>query len=196
MKTSFVLSSVVLGSTLFAFLPGTQKTVTKFSGNLSAATVYREGSAAAKPVGTVSIVVDKSDYELHIYDSKGWYATYPVVFGNGSLDDKKMEGDRNTPEGTFNISSKRVHEKWNRFMGLDYPTKESYERFKRRKQKGEIPATARIGGAIGIHGTWPNEDYQIDRYNNWTLGCVSMKNKDVQEVYSFIPVGTNITIRK
>ena len=35
--------------------------------------------------------------------------------------------------------------------------KESWEKFNQRKQRGEIPASASIGGAIGIHGTWPNE---------------------------------------
>jgi len=62
------------------------------------------------PVGTVSIIIDKTDYELSVYDDKGWYATYPVVFGNNGLDDKKMQGDKNTPEGTFRITAKRVHE--------------------------------------------------------------------------------------
>src|SRR5687767_4308229 len=78
----------------------------------------------AKPSSPMRIVIDKRRYELSVYDSHGWYATYPVVFGNRSLDDKKMEGDRNTPEGAFQINSKRVHDKWYRFMGINYPTQE------------------------------------------------------------------------
>lgn len=148
------------------------------------------------PVGAVSITIDKSDYALSVYDSKGWYATYPVVFGNNTLEDKKMEGDKNTPEGTFRIISKRIHEKWYRFMAIDYPTRESWEKFKKRKQKGEIPASASIGGSIGIHGTWPREDFVVDKYQNWTLGCISMKRDDVDEIYDFTPVGTQVTIRK
>ena len=81
-------------------------------------------------------------------------------------------------------------------MALNYPTQESYQKFNQRKQRGEIPASAKIGGAIGIHGTWPHEDYQIDLYKNWTLGCISMKNADVEELFRFIPVGTVVTIRK
>lgn len=150
----------------------------------------------AGPVGTVSIIIDKSDYELSVYDEKGWYATYPVVFGNNSQDDKKMEGDKKTPEGSFHITNKKIHEKWHRFMGLDYPTKESWERFRMRKEKGEIPANAGIGGSIGIHGTWPHEDFVIDKFKNWTMGCISMKNQDVEEIFSFIPPGTVVTIRK
>ena len=74
--------------------------------------------------------------------------------------------------------------------------KESFDRFKKRKANGEIPSSARIGGAIGIHGTWPNDDYIIDRYKNWTMGCISMKNTDVEDLYSYMPVGTTVTIRK
>src|SRR5687767_5540971 len=77
--------------------------------------------------GIVYVVVGKSDYELKIYDDEGWYATYPAVFGNRSLGDKLMEGDRKTPEGTFRIVSKRPHQKWHRIMLVDYPTKESWE---------------------------------------------------------------------
>jgi murein L,D-transpeptidase YafK len=196
MKTSILLSSVLLGATLFAF-----KDFQSFSCKSNAAVVStlvhkHRNKSNFLPVGTVSIVIDKSDYELNVYDEQGWYATYPVVFGNNSQDDKKMEGDRQTPEGTFRIVSKRVHDKWNRYMALDYPNKESYEKFNKRKQRGEIPPSARIGGGIGIHGTWPHDDFMIDRYSNWTMGCISMKNSDVEEVYSFVPVGTRITIRK
>ena len=51
-------------------------------------------SKSNAPVGKVSIIIDKSDYELSVYDDKGWYATYPVVFGGKDLGDKRMEGDR------------------------------------------------------------------------------------------------------
>jgi murein L,D-transpeptidase YafK len=153
-------------------------------------------TTSSLPVAPVYIVVDKSNYELYVYDAKGWYATYPVVFGNNSLDDKKMEGDRNTPEGTFRIANKRVHEKWDRYMGLDYPTQESIARFNERKRRGEIPKHATPGAGIGIHGVWPHEDFVIDRYKNWTNGCISLKNKDVEELYSYIKIGTPITIRK
>ena len=81
-------------------------------------------------------------------------------------------------------------------MALDYPTRDSYERFRLRKLRGEIPANARIGGGVGIHGTWPNDDYIIDRYKNWTMGCISMKNRDVEDLYSYLPVGTRVTIGK
>ncbi|MGQ0739118.1 MAG: L,D-transpeptidase family protein [Bacteroidota bacterium] len=188
MKNYVILTSVFLGSSMMA---------TEMNPAGSAATAHKRNSAGFKgPVGTISIVIDKSDYELSVYDDKGWYATYPVVFGNGSLSDKKMQGDKNTPEGKFRIIAKRVHEKWCRYLSLDYPTPDDIEKFNKRKEKGEIPANASIGGGIGIHGTWPHEDFVVDRYKNWTLGCISMKNEHVTEIYAFTGVGTKVAIKK
>jgi murein L,D-transpeptidase YafK len=193
MKLPIVLTSVFLGSSVFSTNSHLVAT-TKFSTEAKKRTFAN--NAKILPIGTVYIVIDKSDYELNVYDAKGWFATYPVVFGNSSLEDKKMEGDRCTPEGSFRVISKKIHDKWDRFMALDYPTKESYEKFRQRKSRGEIPTDARIGGSIGIHGTWPHDDYIIDRYQNWTMGCISMKNQDVEDLYSYLPTGTRVTIRK
>jgi murein L,D-transpeptidase YafK len=187
MKHLIVLTFVFLGSSLLA---------SSFHYTSRSNTHKRFSFDGGGPIGAIYILIDKSDYELSVYDQKGWYATYPVVFGNNSLADKKMEGDNNTPEGTFHIVYKRFHEKWDRFMSLDYPTQESIEKFKKRKERGEIPANARIGGGVGIHGTWPHEDFVVDRYKNWTMGCISMKRADVEEIYNFSPTGTKVIIRK
>lgn len=148
------------------------------------------------PYSPYTVIIDKSDYELRVYDKDGWYATYPVVFGNKSLGDKKMEGDRNTPEGTFHIVAKKNHKEWGRFMLLDYPNNESIEKFNERKAHGEIPSSASIGGGIGIHGTRKDEEFAVDRYQNWTWGCISVKYSDIFELYDLLPVGTKVVIQK
>jgi murein L,D-transpeptidase YafK len=195
MKTTVLLSCLLIGGGMFA----TRQTSFEATPDLTLPAVnvtLNKRAVNEMPEGVVRIVIDKSDYELNVYDSKGWYATYPVVFGNDPMKDKRVEGDRCTPEGTFKIISKRVHEKWSRFMALDYPTKESLEKFNRLKQRGEIPKNSSPGGGIGIHGTWPKEDYAIDRYDNWTLGCISLKNADVLELYGYVPNGTTVVIKK
>jgi lipoprotein-anchoring transpeptidase ErfK/SrfK len=192
MKAS-ILISALLSSSLLSLNTHTV-TTSLFSTEAKKRIVTASGKIM--PVGTVYIIINKSDYELNVYDDKGWFATYPVVFGNNSLADKKMEGDRCTPEGTFHVVSKKIHEKWDRFMALDYPTKEDCEKFRMRKLRGEIPAGAKIGGGVGIHGTWPHDDYIIDDYKNWTNGCISMKNKDVEDLYSYLPTGTKVIIKK
>ncbi len=142
------------------------------------------------------LVIDKSEYELIVYKDDDWIIAYPVVFGSDDLGDKMMQGDRKTPEGTFAITTKRKHDKWNKIMMLDYPTKESYVKFNQRKAAGIIPANAKIGGSIAIHGTWPHDDYMIDQYRNWTLGCISMKNEHLDELFKVLPAGAKVIIRE
>ncbi|HVG42854.1 MAG TPA: L,D-transpeptidase [Chitinophagaceae bacterium] len=190
MKATIFLSCFLAGgSLLYSNRPASSVSIPSYK-------VSKAKRTSTKPIAPIRIVVDKSDYELTVYDAKGWFATYPVVFGTNTLEDKKYEGDRNTPEGTFKIVNKKPHPKWDKFMLLDYPNAESLAKFNMRKQRGEIPKNARPGGGVGIHGTWPNDDNIIDRYTNWTLGCISLKNVDVDDLYSYVPHGTPVTIKR
>jgi len=141
------------------------------------------------------IIVDKSDYELKVYDAEGWYATYPIVFGSKDLSDKMREGDKRTPNGSFKIIIKKIHPKWGPELLLDYPNEDCIKRFNERKAKGLIPSTARIGAGIAIHATRPQEEWTIDNYYNWTDGCVSVKYTEMKDLFSYIPIGTPVTIQ-
>ena len=138
------------------------------------------------------IIVDKSEYELYVYDEEGWYATYPIVFGSKDLSDKMKEGDKRTPDGSF----KKIHQKWGPELLLNYPNEMSVQKFNERKAKGLIPRSAKIGDGIAIHATRPQEEWTIDTYYNWTDGCVSVKYTEMKDLYSYIPVGTPVTIRQ
>jgi murein L,D-transpeptidase YafK len=142
------------------------------------------------------IIVDKSEYELYVYDEEGWYATYPIVFGSKDLSDKMREGDKKTPDGNFKVILKKIHEKWGPELLLDYPNDLSVQKFNERKAKGQLPKTAKIGNGIAIHATRPQEEWTIDSYYNWTDGCVSVKYTEMKDLYSYIPVGTPVTIRQ
>lgn len=142
------------------------------------------------------IIVDKSDYELYVYDDEGWYATYPIVFGSKDLSDKMKEGDKKTPDGNFKVIIKKIHPKWGPELLLDYPNDESVQKFNLRKAEGLIPKNARIGNGIAIHATRPQEEWAVDNFYNWTDGCVSVKYTEMKDLYSYIPVGTKVTIRQ
>ncbi|MEO6187448.1 MAG: L,D-transpeptidase [Ginsengibacter sp.] len=142
------------------------------------------------------IVISKKDYELKVYDDEGWYATYPCVFGSNDLRDKFMEGDKRTPEGKFKVLLKKIHPKWGFELLLDYPTEENVHKFQERKAEGLVPRNAKIGGGIAIHATRPQEEWTVDYYQNWTDGCVSLKYTEAKDLYSYIPVGTPVTIEK
>jgi murein L,D-transpeptidase YafK len=142
------------------------------------------------------IIVDKSEYELYVYDDEGWYATYPIVFGSKDLSDKMRSGDKRTPDGNFKVILKKIHNKWGPELLLDYPNQTSVQKFNERKAKGLIPKNAKIGDGIAIHATRPQEEWTIDNFYNWTDGCVSVKYTEMKDLYSYIPVGTPVTIRQ
>jgi murein L,D-transpeptidase YafK len=142
------------------------------------------------------IIVDKSEYELYVYDEEGWYATYPIVFGSKDLGDKMREGDKRTPDGSFKVVLKKMHKQWGPELLLDYPNEVSIQRFNERKAKGILPKNAKIGNGIAIHATRPQEEWTVDNFYNWTDGCVSVKYTEMKDLYSYIPVGTPVTIRQ
>jgi murein L,D-transpeptidase YafK len=152
--------------------------------------------AAAVKNNPYYIIIDKSDYELKVYDAEGWYATYPVVFGSKDQNDKYMEGDKRTPEGKFKILLKKIHPSWGPELLLDYPNEESVKKFNERQQRGMIPKNARIGSGIAIHATRPKEEWTVDYYQNWTDGCISLKYTEAKDLFSYIPSGTPVTIQK
>jgi len=152
--------------------------------------------AVPKGNNTFYIVIDKSDYQLKIYDSTGWYATFPVVFGISGLGDKMQSGDKKTPEGNFTITQKKVHSKWFYVLMLDYPNGENLQLFEERKTKGLLSKNASIGNGIAIHATRPEEEWTVDNFYNWTDGCVAVKYSEMKDLYNFISVGTTVKIQQ
>jgi len=145
---------------------------------------------------TISILIDKSDYTLQVFTADTLVKTYPIVLGGNPVDDKLQEGDSCTPEGTFYIVSKYPHRSWTKFIWINYPTKDSWKKHNKAKKEGLIPKNATIGGEIGIHGVPKGSDSMVKTGINWTLGCISLTNTSVDEIYPFIDKKTPITIRK
>ncbi len=142
----------------------------------------------------LKIYIDKSDYYLAVKHADTVLIKYPCVFGFNAVDDKAMEGDGCTPEGDFGVRSMYAHKSWKYFIWIDYPTPESWRRFKQRKADGEIPEDATIGGEIGIHGVPEGMDSMIENGTNWTLGCISLKNAHITDLYKSINKYTKIEI--
>ena len=156
-------------------------------------TIIKEGNI---PKSELSVTIDKSAYTLSVFHKDSMLISYPCVFGFNEVDDKMQEGDGCTPEGTFGIRSKYAHRSWKYFIWIDYPNKESWSRFKKRKADGTIEQSATIGGEIGIHGVPDGADSMIADKVNWTLGCISLTNKDIEDLYKSISNSTKILIVK
>lgn len=142
------------------------------------------------------IHIDKSAYKLSLKYGDQILKEYPVVFGENAIDDKRREGDMCTPEGKFKVRDLYPHKNWSKFIWIDYPTKESQRKFEKSKVNGEIPKDATIGGEVGIHGVPEGKDHLITDQNNWTWGCISLMNNDIEDLYSVCFKGMEIEIVK
>jgi len=140
----------------------------------------------------------KSQHRLVVYYKGHMYRTYRAVFGrNREAGTKLWAGDRRTPEGVYNIVEKHKSRRWRWFLGLNYPNNLDQYRYLQMKDAQEVPYDdvghdVGEGGHIGIHGT----DIPILNSGNvdWTTGCISVDNKDIDELMRILPTGTVVII--
>lgn len=140
------------------------------------------------------ILVHKLTRKLTCYRGLTPIKTYPVVLGDDPYNDKLCQGDACTPEGVYRVRAKYPHPRWDMFIWLDYPNTQNWLKFSRAKQTGRLSPTASIGGEIGIHGT--EDPMKNLTGQNWTKGCISLLNKDLEEIYPLVNDQTLIVITK
>lgn len=119
-----------------------------------------------------SIAIDKSQNVLFLKRGGEVIKTYTVATGR----------DNSTPAGDFKVVNRLVSPTWFRTGAVIPP--DSPE---------NILGSRWIGLDVkgyGIHGTVKPD--QLGQ--QVTLGCVRMSNEDVEELFSLIPVGTEVTI--
>ena len=140
------------------------------------------------------LVVHKQTRQMSVFKGLKPLKMYPVVLGHNPRNDKLEQGDRCTPEGVYRVVTKYPHAKWSKFILLNYPTAENWHKFAEAKKRGKIPFDAQIGGDIGIHGT--EDDLKNIQGENWTLGCIALKNKDINELYRLVQSGSIVVIQR
>lgn len=140
------------------------------------------------------ILVHKRSRKLTVFRGTTPLKTYKIVLGNDPYNDKLRRGDTCTPEGVYRVVCKYPHRKWTYFILLDYPNTQNWLKFSRAKKAGKVPFDADIGGSIGIHGT--EYPYRNLIGQNWTKGCVSLLNRDLEEIYPLVNKKTLVVINK
>jgi murein L,D-transpeptidase YafK len=143
-----------------------------------------------------AVVVRRRCRTLDVYRNGDRVRSYPAVFGLSSSGKKLHEGDLKTPTGLYMIVDKRPHSRWEYFLLLDYPNAHDRERYWEALEAGTLPREGDgwvgIGGMVGIHGT--DKPGLNGRNVDWTLGCISLQNRDVADLAAMVPVGTLVLI--
>ncbi|GHG82830.1 L,D-transpeptidase family protein [Pseudodonghicola xiamenensis] len=131
-----------------------------------------------------SIVVNKGARKLYLLHGEEVLRDYQVGLGFAPVGHKMFEGDGRTPEGTYRIDRRNPRSEFYLSVGISYPNTQDRAR---AAAMGKSP-----GGDIFIHGQ--PLTYQPKK-QDWTAGCIAVKNEEIEEIYAMVRDGTAITLR-
>lgn len=129
-----------------------------------------------------SLVAFKGARELRLYHHQEILRTYDFELGFAPEGDKLRQGDGRTPEGQYWIDRRNPNSDFHLSLGISYP---NHIDVQMARSAGYDP-----GGDIFIHGT-PRRNRGGD---DWTAGCIAVSNREMEEIYSMVRVGTPIWI--
>lgn len=168
-----------------------------------------EGYIRTDDISNVWIRVSKRRNEVRIYRGLDLLATFPADFGFNTFANKERRGslaspdDWRTPEGAFYVVRKNPRSQYHRAFVLNYPTASDAERgyqqglisqrerdtIVRAERRGEEPPmNTALGGLIEIHG------HGTGGSDNWTQGCVAVRNLHMDLMWNLVDVGTPVYI--
>lgn len=137
--------------------------------------------------GHRAILIDKLEHRCLLIRSGQIEKSYSASLSRNWYTQKVQERDAATPEGRYKVSRMIAAGKYGMALMLDYPNGADRGRFAALKRKGKIFSSARIGGNVEIHGARrPGTD--------WTDGCVSLNDREMQELYRRAYLGMPVTI--
>lgn len=111
--------------------------------------------------------------------------TYPIGLGFAPEGHKQFEGDGRTPEGSYLIDRRNPDSLFHLSIGISYPN-EADIAF--AQAQGKSP-----GGDIFVHGG-PRRGIDPLNVRDWTAGCISVTDRQVEEIYAMVREGTPIDI--
>ena len=129
-----------------------------------------------------AIQVQKANRKLYLLHDNTVLRAYNIALGSNPVGPKQVEGDGKTPEGIYYISYKKLNSDYHLGLKVSYPNTAD----RARAQVLGKPT----GGDIYIHGgpTRPT------RRKDWTAGCISVTDAEIEEIFSMVGVGTMIQI--
>jgi murein L,D-transpeptidase YafK len=136
------------------------------------------------------LIVNKSERKLMVYSNGSIVKTFSISLGDSPIGHKEREGDEKTPEGDYVINSKAGlgASGYYKNLGVSYPNKKDLVN---ARKKGFSP-----GGYIKIHGLKNGLGFigKIQRWRDWTNGCMAVTNDEMDDLYKHVKIGTPITI--
>jgi murein L,D-transpeptidase YafK len=126
------------------------------------------------------VQVHKSDRKMYLFHHDQVLKSYDIALGFAPNGHKQFEGDGKTPEGLYYISHKNPDSNYHLSLRISYPNEVDVAF---AEAEGKEP-----GGDIFIHGGPNTRISQRD----WTWGCVSVSDREMEVIYSMVNPGTPI----
>ncbi len=131
------------------------------------------------------ILLDKSDREMYLLHNNKVLKKYSVDLGFAPAGHKAIEGDGRTPEGVYRVNRRNPNSRFHLSIGISYPNNQDRAK---ANALGKSP-----GGDIFIHG---GPRLAINKgKKDWTAGCISVTNKEIEVIYAMVQDGTPIYIK-
>jgi len=123
------------------------------------------------PPAAVTLVGLKAERQLQLYAraaGRAWRLvhSYPVLAASGVAGPKLREGDKQVPEGLYDIDLLNPNSKFSVSMRVSYPN--DFDKAMAAKEKRQDP----LGGAIMIHGRASS------------IGCLAMGDPAAEELFT------------
>lgn len=130
------------------------------------------------------VLVYKSSRMMYLMHNDTVLAAHEVNLGFAPEGDKERNGDGRTPEGEYLIDRKNPDSEYHLSLGINYPNNEDR---KLAREAGDDP-----GGDIFVHG---GPTIRADRNRpDWTAGCIAVTDREIEDIYAMVNVGTPIDI--
>ena len=134
------------------------------------------------------VVVLKSKRRMVLMKNDFVLKVYVIALGRYPKGPKRYKGDAKTPEGNYILDYKIRDSEFYRAIRINYPNISDLA-YARKAGK-------EAGGKIVIHGL-PNK-MTAERVGHpvidWTQGCIAVTNKQMDEIWKMVNVGTPIEI--
>ena len=129
------------------------------------------------------VVVNKEDRRMFLMHHDQVLKDYKIRLGFAPVGHKEIEGDGRTPEGLYYIDRRNPNSRFYLSLGISYPNEQDIAH---ARALGKSP-----GGEIFIHGQ--QKPFKRDK-NDWTWGCISVSNRQMEDVYAMVSDGTPIAL--
>lgn len=136
------------------------------------------------------VVVLKSERQMVLMRGDRVLRVYRVALGRYPKGHKVRKGDARTPEGNYTIDYRVDSDRSNFYRSLHI----SYPNLRDRARASELGVHP--GGQIMIHGlptNWSANDVGHPTLD-WTQGCIALTNREMDEIWEMVSVGTRIEI--